>query len=279
MQLIDDIVPPSNVALDALRIGFTEESATTTLWIGIDEEMITTAAVTLLATDIKRRCIELGAKHFEVEIRATNVVFMSKLLDPADFPLDLARWTDPYCRTIGTPTTSALHPHLLGTASIFLRMAGHSRLCLLTAHHVLNRKWAVDLRLDDVSNRPRVLFSRGKISQTSLVVLKKGAIIELTIGRCSPLQSFLRYQLTWSREIPVIGFGNQKFSEPGDSGSIVVDRSGKLCGLLQGGSEGRDPVIAGNRLEDIVETDVTYCTPMWWVWEKMRDFGLDISLA
>jgi len=49
-----------------------------------------------------------------------------------------------------------------------------------------------------------------------------------------------------------------KFSDAGDSGSIVLDRDGGIVGLLTGGA-GR-----------IDETEVTYITPYWWVEQQIK---------
>lgn len=48
------------------------------------------------------------------------------------------------------------------------------------------------------------------------------------------------------------------FSAPGDSGSIVVDGLGCIGGMLHGG--------AGT----IDTCDITYVTPMWWLWPQIK---------
>jgi hypothetical protein len=48
------------------------------------------------------------------------------------------------------------------------------------------------------------------------------------------------------------------FSAPGDSGSIIVDGLGRIAGLLTGG--------AGKK----GTSDVTYASPMWWLWRRIK---------
>lgn len=62
-----------------------------------------------------------------------------------------------------------------------------------------------------------------------------------------------------SLEIAVIFYGKGlgKFSDDGDSGSIVLTREGKILGTLTGG--------AGPTLE----THVTWLTPFWWLQNKI----------
>ncbi|KAI9435270.1 hypothetical protein H4582DRAFT_1761666, partial [Lactarius indigo] len=50
-----------------------------------------------------------------------------------------------------------------------------------------------------------------------------------------------------------------RFSDPGDSGSIILDRHGRLVGLLTGGEGPTD------------ETDTTYLTHYWWIEKKIKE--------
>ncbi len=45
------------------------------------------------------------------------------------------------------------------------------------------------------------------------------------------------------------------FLKPGDSGSVIVDGLGKIGGVLNGGTE---------------SLEVTYATPMWWLWPRVK---------
>ncbi|KAG8692458.1 hypothetical protein FRC08_009765 [Ceratobasidium sp. 394] len=71
-----------------------------------------------------------------------------------------------------------------------------------------------------------------------------------------------------SIEIAVLPYNNKSgaFSAPGDSGAIVLDREGRLVGLLTSGAGAAE------------ETDVTYLTPYWWIEEQMKEVFPDCSL-
>ncbi|KAI0801514.1 hypothetical protein C8Q74DRAFT_1401040 [Fomes fomentarius] len=98
-----------------------------------------------------------------------------------------------------------------------------------------------------------------------LLVVKNGLATGTTVGRVNGLESFTRtydeygIQQT-SLEIAVLAYdrAHGRFSDAGDSGSIVLSRDGRIVGLLTGGA-GRTG-----------ETDVTYLTPYWWVEEKIK---------
>jgi hypothetical protein len=89
-----------------------------------------------------------------------------------------------------------------------------------------------------------------------LLVVKHGPATGTTIGRVSGMVSFVRKYNEYgikgrSTEIAVLPYGNAggPFSALGDSGSIVLDRTGRILGMLTGGAGATD------------STDVTYVTP------------------
>ncbi|KAM5540847.1 hypothetical protein V8D89_005491 [Ganoderma adspersum] len=76
-----------------------------------------------------------------------------------------------------------------------------------------------------------------------LLVVKNGLATGTTIGRATGMESFTRvyneHGITdTSIELAVLPYGNTKgaFSAPGDSGSIVLDRDGRILGMLTGGA-------------------------------------------
>ncbi|KIY64744.1 hypothetical protein CYLTODRAFT_401450 [Cylindrobasidium torrendii FP15055 ss-10] len=100
-----------------------------------------------------------------------------------------------------------------------------------------------------------------------LLVVKNGLTTGTTIGRLNGLESFTHvynkeYDISQkSLEIAVLPYDNAhgKFSEAGDSGSVVLDRDGRIVGILTGGSGAAD------------ETDTAYLTPYWWVEKQVKD--------
>lgn len=98
-----------------------------------------------------------------------------------------------------------------------------------------------------------------------LFVVKNGKATNVTIGRGTQLESVVRtldkYGLKCtSREFAILPYNHKKgeFSTHGDSGSIVVDRDGRIVGLLTAGS-GSIEVI-----------DVTYITPCFWLQKRIK---------
>jgi len=78
-------------------------------------------------------------------------------------------------------------------------------------------------------------------NQKCLLVVKNGATTATTLGRVNGLESFIRHYPPYginetSAEIAVLACdgGRASFSEPGDSGSIVLDRTGGIVGVLTG---------------------------------------------
>ncbi|EIW51600.1 uncharacterized protein TRAVEDRAFT_54355 [Trametes versicolor FP-101664 SS1] len=114
---------------------------------------------------------------------------------------------------------------------------------------------------DEIHN-PQHLDSNG---EPCLLVVKNGLTTGTTIGRVTGMDSFTRVYKEndidqTSREIAVLPYGNTNgpFSAPGDSGSIVLDRNGRILGMLTGGAG------TTNR------TDVTYLTPYWFIEKEIK---------
>lgn len=103
---------------------------------------------------------------------------------------------------------------------------------------------------------------------------------KLTIGRTNGVDSYCRKGKEWTRELGIIGYEGNNFSERGDSGSIVMDRRGRLCGLLTSGN-GNDlsSLREGGGIEVGFQVDITYVSPWWWLLERFRKFGIDAVVA
>jgi hypothetical protein len=99
-------------------------------------------------------------------------------------------------------------------------------------------------------------------NEPCLLVIKSGNATGVTIGRATGMFSFVRDHVTGeeSKEWAIYNYGlfSGPFSAPGDSGSIIVDGLGRIGGLLTGGSGMKE------------FSDVTYATPMWWLWPRIK---------
>lgn len=99
-------------------------------------------------------------------------------------------------------------------------------------------------------------------NEACLIVIKSGNATGVTIGRATGIFSFVRDDDTGmvSKEWAVYKYDKNSgvFSAPGDSGSIVVDGRGRIGGLLTGGAGKTET------------SDVTYVTPMFWLWPRIK---------
>ena len=134
---------------------------------------------------------------------------------------------------------------------------------------ILSGKYPVQclLKLQDVVGEdelrhPTVLDKR---RLESFFVLKDGNATGFTMGRASGFESFVReYDNNVIRSTSMMMAihpycqEDGKFSAPGDSGSVVADRDGRIVGILTGG--------AGNE----GNYDVSYATPYYWLEERIK---------
>ena len=106
-----------------------------------------------------------------------------------------------------------------------------------------------------------------------IMVLKRGKTTGLTVGRLNNMPSYTRTY--WedgtsdvSMEWPIFNYGYEGsvFSKAGDSGSVVVDRKGRIAGVIAG--------AAGCRLP----TDVTYMIPAEFICNQMLARGIDMNV-
>jgi hypothetical protein len=106
-----------------------------------------------------------------------------------------------------------------------------------------------------------------------IIVLKRGKTTGLTVGCVNNLNSFVRTY--WkdgtadtSMELPVFGHKskNEPFSEPGDSGSIVVDGKGHVIGIITGG------------VGFTTSSDVTYVAPAEFIFNQIRGHKINPNI-
>jgi hypothetical protein len=101
--------------------------------------------------------------------------------------------------------------------------------------------------------------------QRILMVVKNGLATGTTIGCANGLDSFTRVYSHYdimgtSVQTAILPYNQQlgPFSAPGDSGSIILDRSGRIVALLTAGAGSTN------------EMDITYGTPYWWLEERVK---------
>ncbi|KAI2601843.1 hypothetical protein GGR54DRAFT_634465 [Hypoxylon sp. NC1633] len=102
-------------------------------------------------------------------------------------------------------------------------------------------------------------------NQKCLLVVKNGTTTGTTFGRVNGLESFIRSHAEYgiyetSMELAVLRISKQHntFSRSGDSGSIVLTRTGKILGIITRGEGPTD------------NTDVTYITPYYAIDEELK---------
>ena len=102
-------------------------------------------------------------------------------------------------------------------------------------------------------------------------VMKRGHATGLTVGRLNSICSFARYYFVrlMSKELSVLPPNSKSgsFSEPGDSGSSIVDGKDRIAGLMTGG--------AG----DAGVSDYTYVTWINFIRKRMEVHGLYTNLT
>lgn len=108
-----------------------------------------------------------------------------------------------------------------------------------------------------------------KNEHQGLTVLKDGGSTGLTIGHVTGMESFIRTEGgIQSIELAVYNVDRSKpFSKTGDSGSLVVDGSGRMVGLLHAGTRKKRSL----QNEDS-GVDVTYVTPMYWLQPRVKEW-------
>ena len=122
---------------------------------------------------------------------------------------------------------------------------------------------------DEIRN-PKQLDANG---EECFLVVKHGLTTGTTSGRVTGMESFTRnfdeYSIKGtSMEIAVLPYGNAKgpFSAPGDSGSIVLDRKGRILGMVNWGTGITD------------KNDITYLTPYSYIDKDIKKYFPKSSL-
>ncbi|KAG8774655.1 hypothetical protein FRC12_001884, partial [Ceratobasidium sp. 428] len=106
-----------------------------------------------------------------------------------------------------------------------------------------------------------------------IMVIKRGGTSGLTVGRLNSIRSVIRYYFKGqpsqpTREVAVYPRGSWSgpFSEPGDSGSVVIDGNGRVTGILTGGAGATELL------------DCTYVTSINFLVKRLQERGYNPNI-
>lgn len=108
-----------------------------------------------------------------------------------------------------------------------------------------------------------------------VMVLKNGNTTGLTVGRLNTIRAFVRHYFDgapgeMSKEVSVLPRILKRhaylFSECGDSGSVVIDGTGRIYGIITGGEGATDA------------TDCTYVTSINFLLKRLAAFGIKANI-
>ncbi|CAE6424768.1 unnamed protein product [Rhizoctonia solani] len=120
------------------------------------------------------------------------------------------------------------------------------------------------LRLRDVVSAAEIINSSN--GDQAQYVIKRGSTTQTTIGHLNGFDSYeRRYNLLGhmdSMTMAIFSYDNKSgpFSKSGDSGAIIFDSHARFAGFVTGGTGKHD------------YPDITYATPMVWLWNKVLKF-------
>lgn len=105
------------------------------------------------------------------------------------------------------------------------------------------------------------------------MVLKRGNASNLTVGRLNTIRPIVREYFEgklseMSKEVCVLPRTSKSgpFSANGDSGSVVIDGMGRVCGIITG----------GDRATDV--SDCTFVIPISFLIKRLADFGIKANI-
>ena len=106
-----------------------------------------------------------------------------------------------------------------------------------------------------------------------IMVLKNGNTSNLTVGRLNTIRAFIREYAEgrpgqMSKEVGVLPRNSKSgpFSERGDSGSVVLDATGRVCGIITGGDGSTDV------------SDCTFVTSINFLVKRLSEFGIKANI-
>jgi hypothetical protein len=149
----------------------------------------------------------------------------------------------------------------------FIRMVCPNRQDTYPYNYPLDRL----LRVKDImpDEEMRHLTALDEDNDPCLMAIKRGNTTGLTVGRANNIFSYARIyyndnKTETSKEWAILPLDSKSgpFSAKGDSGSVIVDRLGRIGGLLTGGAGATSSL------------DITYATPISFLLKRMQENGL-----
>lgn len=109
----------------------------------------------------------------------------------------------------------------------------------------------------------------------AIMVLKQGNASDLTVGRLNTVRAFVREYSKgqpgeMSKELSVLprNYQSGPFSDRGDSGSVVVDGRGRVCGIITG----------GDGAPGVSESDCAYVTSINFLIKRLADYQIKANI-
>ena len=106
-----------------------------------------------------------------------------------------------------------------------------------------------------------------------IMVMKNGNTSNVTVGRLNSIRAFVRVYIKgqlgkMSKEVCILPRNSKsgRFSECGDSGSVVIDGIGRVCGILTGGDGATDI------------SDCTFVSSINFLLKRLKSFGIEANI-
>ncbi|KAF4619733.1 hypothetical protein D9613_004713 [Agrocybe pediades] len=145
------------------------------------------------------------------------------------------------------------------------------------------------LVLNDIMSKELLLTHnmRDEHDEPCLLVIKSRSASGVTVGRATGSFALVRDEETGkvSKQWAIYNYYEKRdrsyFAECGDSGSVVVDRNGRIGGMIVGGSGCWSSTLMALKKGEADEFDVhvTYATPMWWIMDRVKAKYPDVELV
>jgi hypothetical protein len=141
-RLTKAAVSGGEAEVDAVRIGTSANNMQALIWLGSPRGTISLGAANSLVRAVVQLCRHHGLLDIECEMRVTNVLKTTILINPFAVRAETAPWSDPFSLQVGTPITFRTDPaedrlHSLGSLGVYLRLRDQPHAFALTAAHCL----------------------------------------------------------------------------------------------------------------------------------------------